>query len=159
MRNSSNSFSPEKSPTLVTHDRRKRGDWFRWVSAPIAWLRSVISKLVRSKSATIGVAIILFWIFVAIASPIISPYSPTDISGSRLKAPSGEHWLGTDSLGRDVLSRLIWGTREVFLLAPISVFLGLMIGAPLGLSSGYLGGYIDLLIMRGCDISCLSQCC
>jgi peptide/nickel transport system permease protein len=72
--------------------------------------------------------------------------------GKRLQLPSPEHWLGTDNLGRDVLSRLIWGSRTVLLLAPVSVLLGILIGAPLGLASGYLGGMIDTLIMRGSDI-------
>jgi len=152
MSDGSNSLSSETSPTSATHDRRKRDGWFRWASSPIAWLRRVISELVRSKSATIGVAIILFWVFIAIAAPIISPYSPTEMPGARLESPSREHWLGTDHLGRDVLTRLFWGTRVVVALAPISVLLGILMGAPLGLISGYVGGVVDMLIMRGSDI-------
>jgi peptide/nickel transport system permease protein len=124
----------------------------RRVSPPGAQLRATIANLIRSKSATIGVVIILFWIFIAIAAPIISPYSPTDIEGDKLESPSQEHWFGTDHIGRDVLSRLLWGTRVVLLLAPVSVLFGLMIGAPLGLISGYVGGVVDTLIMRGTDI-------
>ncbi len=115
-------------------------------------LRKLISDLRRSRSATIGVGIVLFWFFVAVAAPLISPYSPTELVGQRLQSPSPEHWLGTDNLGRDVLSRLIWGSRTVLLLAPVSVLLGILIGAPLGLASGYLGGVIDTVIMRVCDI-------
>ena len=152
MSDDSNSLLSETSPTAATHDRRKRDGWFRWASSLIAWLRRVISELVRSKSATIGVAIILLWVFIAIAAPIISPYSPTEMPGARLESPSREHWLGTDHLGRDVMSRLFWGTRVVLLLAPISVLLGILIGAPLGLTSGYVGGVVDMLIMRGSDI-------
>jgi peptide/nickel transport system permease protein len=124
----------------------------RRVSPPGARLRTTIADLVRSKSATIGVAIILLWVFIAIAAPIISPYSPTEMAGTKLESPSREHWLGTDHIGRDVLSRLFWGTRVVVLLAPVSVLLGLVIGAPLGLISGYVGGVVDTLIMRGTDI-------
>ncbi len=152
MSDGSNSLLPEISPTSPTHDRRKMGGWFRWASSPIAWLRRVIPELIQSKSATIGVIIILIWVFIAIAAPIISPYSPTGLEGSRLESPSQEHWLGTDNLGRDVLSRLFWGTQTVLLLAPISVLLGILIGAPLGLISGYVGGRLDALIMRGVDI-------
>lgn len=152
MSDGSNSLLSETSPTSATHDRRKRDGWFRWASSPIAWLRRVISELVRSKSATIGVAIILFWVFIAIAAPIISPYSPTEMQGARLESPSREHWLGTDHIGRDVLSRLFWGTRVVVALAPISVLLGILMGAPLGLISGYVGGVVDILIMRVSDI-------
>jgi len=124
----------------------------RPLSSLFGWLRKVISEILRSRAATIGVFIVLFWIFVAITAPLIAPYSPTALVGQRLQSPSAEHWLGTDNLGRDVLSRLIWGSRTVLLLAPVSVFLGILIGAPLGLASGYLGGRIDTLIMRIGDI-------
>ncbi len=136
MSDRSNSLLPQISPT----------------PSPIAWLRKVISDFARSKSATIGVAIILAWVFIALAAPIISPYSPTDLVGGRLQSPSPEHLLGTDHLGRDVLSRLFWGTRTVVALAPISVLLGILIAAPLGLISGYVGGRLDALVMRGVDI-------
>ena len=152
MSDGANSLLPEISPTSPTHDQRKRDGWFRWASSPIAWLRRVISELIQSKSATIGVIIILIWVFIAIAAPIISPYSPTELQGARLESPSQEHWLGTDHIGRDVLSRLFWGTQVVLLLAPISVLLGILIGAPLGLISGYVGGRLDAIIMRGVDI-------
>ena len=115
-------------------------------------LQKSLSDLWRSRAATLGVAIVLFWVFVAVAAPLIAPYSPTELIGNRLEAPSSTHWVGTDNLGRDVLSRLIWGSRTVLLLAPVSVFLGLLIGAPLGLLSGYLGGRIDTVIMRIGDI-------
>lgn len=114
--------------------------------------RKVLSNLFLSKTAMIGVAIVLFWIIIAVAAPLISPYSPTGLVGKRLQPPSSVHWIGTDNLGRDVLSRLIWGSRTVLLLAPLSVFFGLLLGAPLGLLSGYLGGRIDTVIMRIGDI-------
>ena len=152
MSDDSNALLSETSPTSATHHRRKRDGWFRWASSLIAWLQRVISELVRSKGATIGVAIILLWVLIAIAAPIISPYSPTEMPGDRLESPSREHWLGTDHLGRDVMSRLFWGTRVVLLLAPISVLLGILMAAPLGLTSGYVGGVVDMLIMRGSDI-------
>jgi ABC-type dipeptide/oligopeptide/nickel transport system permease subunit len=115
-------------------------------------LRRLVSDLRRSRSATIGVGIVLFWVFVAVAAPLISPYDPYEMEGQRLQLPSQEHWLGTDNLARDVLSRLIWGSRTVLLLAPASVLLGISMGAPLGLASGYLGGTIDTVIMRAGDI-------
>ena len=150
MSDSSNSSLPSKiSTTSEAYDQGERGGQ---VSPPGVRLRTAIANLLRSKSATIGVVIILFWIFIAIAAPIISPYSPTDIQGAKLESPSRERWLGTDNIGRDVLSRLFWGTRVVVLLAPASVLFGLMIGAPLGLISGYVGGAVDLLIMRVTDI-------
>jgi len=152
MSDSSNSLSSNISPTSETLEQGENGHRLRRVTPPGARLRTTIANIIRSKSATIGAAIIIIWVFIALASPIISPYSPTDIQGTKLESPSGEHWLGTDHIGRDVLSRLFWGTRVVVLLAPVSVLLGLMMGAPLGLISGYVGGNVDTLIMRGTDI-------
>ena len=114
--------------------------------------RRAVRDLFQSKSAAVGAFIILAWVFVGLAAPLISPYSPTEIQGGRLESPSLAHWLGTDHLGRDVLSRLFWGTQVVLYLAPTSVFLGILLGAPLGLISGYVGGRTDAVIMRGVDI-------
>ena len=159
MSDSSNSLSSNISPTSEPHDQGDKGHQLRRLSPPGARLRATFANLLRSKSATIGAAIILFWVFIAIAAPIISPYSPTEMPGARLESPSREHWLGTDHIGRDVLTRLFWGTRVVVALAPISVLLGILMGAPLGLISGYVGGALDTLIMRGSDINIHSQCC
>ena len=115
-------------------------------------LTRAFTELTASRSAAVGIAIILFWIFVAVAAPLIAPYGPTEMHDARLEAPSLQHWLGTDHLARDVMSRLFWGTRVVVALAPISVFLGILMAAPLGLLSGYVGGRLDMLIMRGVDI-------
>ena len=115
-------------------------------------LARAFTELTASRSAAVGVVIILFWIFVAVAAPLIAPYGPTEMHDARLEAPSLQHWLGTDHLARDVMSRLFWGTRVVVALAPISVFLGILMAAPLGLLSGYVGGRLDMLIMHGVDI-------
>ena len=150
MSGGSRSLLPETSPTSP---RGGQGDGrFRWLSSVVAWLRRAISALGQSRSATIGAIVILAWVLIAIATPIVAPYSPTEIQGSRLQAPSLAHWLGTDHLGRDVLSRLFWGTQVILFLAPTSVALGILTGAPLGLISGYVGGRLDAVIMRGVDI-------
>jgi len=150
MSDSSNSSLSSKIST--TSEAKNKGERGRESSPPGARLRAAFTNLFRSKSATIGFVIILIWILIAISAPLISPYSPTELAGTKLESPSQEHWLGTDLIGRDVLTRLFWGTRVVVTLAPVSVLLGLMIGAPLGLISGYSGGTIDTLIMRGTDI-------
>lgn len=144
---------PPDNPAGQPREHRQEGvGWLGWPSELCAWLRRVCSNIVRSRSATIGAVIVLAWFVIAIVAPVISPYSPTGMQGSRLEAPSLAHWFGTDHLGRDVLTRLFWGTQLVLLLAPVSVFLGIMIGAPMGLISGYVGGRLDSLIMRGIDI-------
>ena len=151
MSGGSRSLLPETSPTSPSGGGKGDGR-FRWLSSLVAWLRRASSALVQSRSATIGAIVILAWVLIAIATPIVAPYSPTEILGSRLQAPSLEHWLGTDHLGRDVLSRLFWGTQVILFLAPTSVALGILTGAPLGLISGYVGGRLDAVIMRGVDI-------
>ena len=121
MNGGARSLPPERSPTSPTPGRDDGGGAFRWLSSAAAWLRKAVFELVQSPSATIGALLILGWIFIAIAAPLIAPYSPTEIQGSRLQAPSLDHWLGTDHLGRDVLSRLFWGTQVILFLAPTSV--------------------------------------
>ena len=120
--------------------------------SPITLLRKTISEIALSTSAIIGTGIVVFWVVAALVAPMIAPYSPTEMHDVRLASPSAQHWLGTDHLARDVLSRLLWGTRVVVVLAPVSVFIGIIVAAPLGLISGYVGGRIDTFIMRGVDI-------
>ena len=115
-------------------------------------LHGAFAELVRSPNSAVGAAIVLFWILVAVAAPVIAPFAPTEMHDARLEGPSLQHWLGTDHLARDVMSRLFWGTRTVVALAPISVLLGILMAAPLGLVSGYVGGRLDTLIMRAVDI-------
>jgi peptide/nickel transport system permease protein len=83
----------------------------------------------------------------------IAPYpsAEQDLT-SRLSAPTGAHWLGTDHLGRDLLSRVIWGARTVLTVAPLAVAGAVLLGSLLGLAAGYHGGVIDLVITRVCDI-------
>jgi peptide/nickel transport system permease protein len=103
-----------------------------------------------SPIATIGGAIILFWCVCALFAPWIAPYPPNKIDPAQLAYPypSARHWLGVDHLGRDILSRLIWGARTVLIVAPIAVFSAAALGIILGLVSGYRGGGVDAIIMR-----------
>ncbi|MEJ2558877.1 MAG: ABC transporter permease [Anaerolineae bacterium] len=124
-----------------------------------------ISLIFASKVAVIGLIIVLFWVFVAIFAPLLTPYAPTDQDyRAQNLGPSSGHPLGTDSLGRDLWSRLIYGARVVLVMLPISenfwlpggtalwgVILGLIVGATLGLMGGYLGGWIDEVVMRVLD--------
>jgi peptide/nickel transport system permease protein len=100
----------------------------------------------------IGGALVLAWLLLAIFAPWVSPYDPikVDVSAA-LRPPSGTHLLGTDDLGRDVLSRVIWGSRVSLSVGVISVSIGFFVGVSLGLAAGYLGGTFDLLAMRVID--------
>jgi peptide/nickel transport system permease protein len=101
---------------------------------------------------TIGAVVIIVVILVAIFAQVISPYSPTSQAAKRLLEPSPEHWLGTDELGRDVFSRIIFGSRISLQVGIIAVGMSLAIGATSGIVSGYLGGTFDNILMRFVDI-------
>lgn len=113
----------------------------------------VLRRLVRRPAAILGCLIIFSFLVCAALAPWLAPYPPdeSDFFKAR-RAPSPEHRLGNDELGRDLLSRLIYGTRISVLIAGISVSIGVFIGVPLGLISGHFGGWIDTFIMRVVDV-------
>jgi peptide/nickel transport system permease protein len=107
----------------------------------------------KNKLALAGCGIILFLIVLAILAPVIAPYDPGAIDLKNVLAPpSFSHWFGTDQLGRDVLSRMIWGARISLLVGFVATGLSIVIGTVLGAVSGYYGGWIDAAIMRFVDI-------
>jgi peptide/nickel transport system permease protein len=113
---------------------------------------SAIYFLRRNPRMIIGGLIVLGWLFAAAFAPFVAPYDPIKVNVSdSLIPPGAAHWLGTDDLGRDVLSRVIWGSRVSLSVGVISVSIGLLVGTSLGLAAGYLGGKFDLFIMRGID--------
>ncbi len=117
-----------------------------------ARLRDTFSIITSSRVAVIGLVLVLFWIVVAILAPVIAPYSPSAQDGQAVnKAPSAAHLLGTDHLGRDLLSRLIYGSRTILTLAPLSVLAAVAVGTFLGLLGGYYGGLVDEIVMRILD--------
>ena len=111
-------------------------------------------RLLRNRPLAIfGVAIIAFNVLEAFSAPAISPYDPYGMQLSdKLQAPDAAHIFGTDQLGRDILSRVIWGSRISFEIGVVVVVLSLLIGIPLGLSAGYAGGWVDESLMRITDI-------
>ena len=115
-------------------------------------LGSVIYFLRRNPRMIVGGAIVIAWLIIAIFAPFLAPYDPIKVNVTdSLIPPGGAHWLGTDDLGRDVLSRVMWGSRVSLSVGVISVSIGLLVGTSLGLAAGYLGGKFDLFIMRGID--------
>ena len=107
--------------------------------------------LLESNIAIVGLTIVLFWVVVAILAPVLAPYGPNDITGEFKAAPSPAHIMGTDHMGRDVFSRLLFGSRPILILAPLSVLCAVTVGVLLGLSAGYFGGTVDDVIMRFLD--------
>ena len=105
--------------------------------------------LARRPAAMVALAVVLGFILVALAAPHLAPFDPTAIDFRAVrKPPSAVHRLGTDEVGRDVLSRLLWGARASLLAGVIPVTIAVAFSVPLGLLSGYLGGWLDGLIMR-----------
>ncbi|MFO1047081.1 MAG: ABC transporter permease [Geminicoccaceae bacterium] len=102
---------------------------------------------------TVGFAIVLFWLTVTVLASAMSPYDPLEMVGRRLQAPSWAHWLGTDALGRDVLSRTLHGARHSLPIAVVVVTLSVAIGAALGAVSGFVGGLAGGGIMRLVDVT------
>jgi len=119
----------------------------------VRWRRR-LAALAASRPAAIGVAIILTWVALAIVAPAIAPYRPnaSDLGALANPTPSRAHWLGTDQLGRDVLSRILWGARPVLVIAPLAVLGAAALGSLLGLCAGYYGRWVGVVITRACDI-------
>jgi peptide/nickel transport system permease protein len=109
-------------------------------------------KLKGSRSALVGLIIVSFFVLIALAAPLLPMPEPlaTDWGAVR-KAPSAAHWLGTDEIGRDILSRMIWGARASLMAGVVSVLIAVVIGVPFGLIAGYFGGWVDMAVSRVTD--------
>lgn len=122
---------------------------------PPLWRRlgEALSPILRSKVAVVGLGIVVFWVLVAVFAPLLVSYDPVrdqDWQAAN-QGPSAAHLLGTDDLGRDLWSRLVYGARTILVLAPLSVLCSLLVGCTLGLAAGYLGGIVDEVLMRLLD--------
>ncbi|MFW6223703.1 MAG: ABC transporter permease [Spirochaetota bacterium] len=116
-------------------------------------VRAVTRHLVRNRGAVIGLVIIGTFVAAALLAPVIATHSPTDTSVvNRLQPAGAEHWLGTDELGRDLFSRMLYGGRISLNIGIISVAIGIIIGVPIGAISGYYGGRLDIITQRFIDI-------
>ncbi|MBN9220440.1 MAG: ABC transporter permease [Mesorhizobium sp.] len=108
----------------------------------------------KAVSARFGISLILFWIVLALLAPWISPYPPNaqDMAALADLGPSAAHWLGTDLLGRDILSRILWGARTTLVVVPVATASAFGVGTAIGLASGYFGGLVDRAISGLSDI-------
>jgi peptide/nickel transport system permease protein len=115
---------------------------------------SQVALLRESPVGVIGAFLVLFWVLVAIFAPWISPYGPNtnDMDALIDPTPNAVHWFGADMQGRDILSRVIWGSRTVLTVAPVAVAVAYAIGCLLGLLAGYYRGWADTVINRISDI-------
>jgi len=114
--------------------------------------RKALRRLARRGGAMLGFAVVVFFVLLALLAPWIAPYDPVATNWSAIRAaPSAAHWFGGDELGRDVLSRIVWGTRASILAGVVSVSISLVLGVPIGMLAGYVGRWIDSLISRITD--------
>jgi len=120
---------------------------------PKSKIKEFIRKFLKRKTAVISAGFIVLLVIAAILSPYIVPYNPDMADYNMLlQGPSASHWWGTDEFGRDVFSRLLVGARLSLSVALLSVIIGTAVGTVLGLFAGYYGGWLEALVMRGCDI-------
>jgi ABC-type dipeptide/oligopeptide/nickel transport system permease subunit len=114
--------------------------------------RFKVHPALRRPLTVIGVLILVVWIFVAIFAPELAPYKPDALTDSLSAAPSSAHLFGTDQLGRDVLTRVMYGARISLPISALLVLISMTIGGILGSIAGFFGGFIDTLIMRLVDL-------
>ena len=111
-----------------------------------------LNNFFKRRIVILGVFLVMFFIFIAIFAPVLTPYDPVKADYSALlQKPSSEHLLGTDNLGRDVLTRLMYGTRTSLLIGVVAVMIAAFLGILLGTVSGYFGGILSTVIMRLVD--------
>jgi peptide/nickel transport system permease protein len=114
--------------------------------------RRALRRLLRRRGAILGLVVLAIFVLLAVAAPWVTPYDPIAQGWMTVrKAPSAVHWFGTDEVGRDVLTRVVFGARASLMAGVISIGIALTIGVPLGLVAGYLGGFVDALISRLTD--------
>jgi peptide/nickel transport system permease protein len=118
------------------------------IESPPHWRKAAAGGV----AGKLGLVLLLMGAGVAVLGPYVAPYSPTSLVGLPLDPPSTVYWLGTDQLGRDVLSRVLYGGRSVLILAAIAVAVTFAIGGPLGLLAGYRGGTLDAVVSRIADV-------
>jgi len=117
------------------------------------FLTDVIDTFKKNRMAMVGLGIVMILIFIALFAPLLTRHDPYAMDlNQQLLAPSFRHWFGTDKFGRDLLARIIYGTRISLIIGLIPSFFSILIGAIMGITSGYYGGKTDFLIMRLADV-------
>ena len=140
-------------PTLQQRRLRTRGLRF-----PVRYLRRLFRPLIRERRTLpgilswIGLATLLGFIFIGVFAPVLVPVEQTNaLAYPILLPPSAQHWMGTDGIGRDVFARVIWGARTSLTIMAIGALLALVVGFPIGLFSGYVGGWVDRALVLVMD--------
>jgi peptide/nickel transport system permease protein len=131
------------SSTVVSEIQRNPGS-----------VASALRRLFCSGTAVIGLSLVLCWIAAAVLASWIAPYDPnaSDLLALADPRPGPTHLLGVDQLGRDILSRILWGARTVLTVAPLAVLCAYLVGTAMGMAAGYYGGWVDIVIGRLSDV-------
>jgi len=134
------------APTSATSGGKKAKSQVGW------W--ATIRLLRESPAGMVGAGIVVFWCLVAIFAPLLAPYAPNanQFDVGPVASPSFQHWLGTDDQARDILSRIIFGSRIVLTIAPLATLCAYVVGCLIGLLAGYYRGWVDTLLMQVCNI-------
>jgi peptide/nickel transport system permease protein len=112
----------------------------------------LLRRLLRNRGGMVGLVLCTAFVLLAIMAPLLAPYDPLATDwGALRQSPSSSYWFGTDDIGRDVLSRVIWGSRASLMAGVVSVLIAMAVGVPLGVLSGYAGGVTDIVLMRITD--------
>jgi peptide/nickel transport system permease protein len=123
-----------------------------WLSSLIGRSRAALSVIVRNRLAAFGLMIVLWITLTALLAPYLATHDPFQMDlADRLMRPSAQHWLGTDNYGRDIFTRLVYGSRIAMRVALGAVLVAVVVGVPVGALSGFAGGWIDTLTMRAID--------
>ena len=118
-----------------------------------SWLHETVSRLVANRGATVGLVTIILMLVVVMLAPVFAPYDPIEVDvTTTLASPSLEHPLGTDTIGRDVLSRIIYGGRISIRVGFIAILIACGVGLPLGMIAGYYGAWVDRICSRLIDV-------
>ena len=122
--------------------------------SPLAYFaRATLQAFNTNKTSWIGLAVFLIIVFVAILAPVLAPYDPNDQNIlEKLRPPSVEHWFGTDSFGRDTLSRILYGARISLIIGTASTLAAMVIGTAIGMLAGWHGGRLDTVTMQAMDV-------
>jgi len=135
------------SPASVSIDSGARGG--RRLSGPARFLRAILAN----RGAAVGLVLVVLLVAIAILAPWIAPHDPDEMGvGMMLTPPDASFWFGTDEFGRDILSRVIYGSRLTIQVGVIAVGISLTLGLLIGLVSGYAGGWLERIFMRGIDV-------
>ncbi len=145
--------TPMPTDPIVLHQKATSpGLWQALRGRPSNPLALALVRTLRNPMGALGLGILLLLVVVALAAPLIAPFDPAvQHGGQELLPPGGPYLLGTDEFGRDILSRVIFGSRVSLLVGVAAVVLGAGVGIPTGLIAGYLGGWVDAVIMRTWD--------